>query len=44
MTTDGIEAVLLETHNWGKNTQFGTREMTVRDPEGRVWSLQAPLG
>jgi hypothetical protein len=24
-------------------THFGTREMTVRDPDGRVWSLQAPL-
>jgi hypothetical protein len=23
-------------------THFGTREMTVRDPDGRVWSLQAP--
>lgn len=111
MTTDGIEAVFLETHNWGKAARFfqrlgfelefatdhgsgqlrngdgpylfiaevpedhqpqvqivlkvpdadgvhldpavevvapfedthhGTREMTVRDPDGRVWSLQAP--
>jgi hypothetical protein len=111
MTTEGIEAVFLETHNWGKaarffqglgfelefdtghnsgqlrngagpyvfiaevpptkepglqlvlkvtdadrfqldpaievvtpfeETHFGTREMTVRDPDGRVWSLQAP--
>ena len=112
MTTDGIEAVFLETHNWGKaarffqalgfelefetdhgsgqfrsggggpylfvaevpeprrpqvqvvhkvpdaeafrpdpsvevvtpfeDTHYGTREMTVRDPDGRVWSLQAP--
>lgn len=25
------------------DTHFGTREMTVRDPDGRVWSLQAPL-
>lgn len=24
-------------------THWGTREMTVRDPDGRVWSLQAPL-
>ena len=108
-TTDGIEAVFLETHNWGKSakffqalgfrlefetdhdsgqlrngdgpylfiaeipeheepgiqimlkvtdpdtleldpvvdvvisfedTHYGTREMTVRDPDGRVWSLQ----
>lgn len=111
MTTDGIEAVFLETHNWGKAAKFfqalgyelefdtghssgqlrngdgpylfiaevpqdqeistrlvlsvpdaasfdappiveqlspfepthwGTQEMTVRDPDGRVWSLQAP--
>lgn len=24
-------------------THYGTREMTVRDPDGRIWSLQAPL-
>jgi hypothetical protein len=112
MATEGIEAVFLETHNWGKaakffqalgfeldfatdhnsgllrngdgpyvfiaevpedrepqeprivmkvadadafrldpdvdvvtpfeDTHFGTREMTVRDPDGRLWSLQAP--
>jgi uncharacterized glyoxalase superfamily protein PhnB len=111
MSTEGIEAVFLETHNWGKaakffqalgfdlefatdhnsgqlrngdgpyvfiaeippdrepqmqlvlkvpdadafvadpsldvvkpleDTHFGTREMTVRDPDGRLWSLQAP--
>ncbi len=111
MTTDGIEAVFLTTHNWGKaakffralgfdldfetdhnsgqlrngdgpyvfiaevpeheapaiqvvlrvtdadtaqldpsvdvvapfaDTHYGTREMTVRDPDGRLWSLQAP--
>jgi len=111
VTTEGIEAVFLETHNWGKaakffqglgyqlefstdhnsgqfrssdgpylfiaevpedkepevrlvlkvpdadafrpapgvevvtpfeDTHFGTREMTVRDPDGRLWSLQAP--
>jgi hypothetical protein len=111
MTTEGIEAVFLETHNWGKaakffqalgftlefetdhasgllrngtgpyvfvaevpedqepgtrivlkvpdadaftpdpaldvvtpfeGTHFGSREMTVRDPDGRLWSLQAP--
>lgn len=23
-------------------THYGTREMTVRDPDGRTWSLQAP--
>ncbi|MCU1388486.1 MAG: hypothetical protein JWL72_1824 [Ilumatobacteraceae bacterium] len=112
-TTEGIEAVFLETHNWGKaakffqalgfqldfetdhnsgqlrngngpyvfiaevpenqpcgmqlvmkvadaealqldplvevvtpftDTHFGTKEMTVRDPDGRVWSLMAPGG
>jgi uncharacterized glyoxalase superfamily protein PhnB len=112
MTTEGIEAVFLKTHNWGKaakffqtlgfelefatdhnsgqlrngsgpyvfiaevpegeelgmqlvlkvadaeactvdpavevlspfeDTHFGTREMTVRDPDGRTWSLQAPV-
>jgi hypothetical protein len=111
MTTEGIEAVHLETHNWGKaarffqalgfelefetdhnsgqlrnvggpalfiaeipenreprmqlvlkvtdaeafhpdsavevvtpfeETHYGTKEMTVRDPDGRIWSLQAP--
>jgi hypothetical protein len=113
MTTEGIEAVFLETHNWGKaakffqalgfdlefstghssgqlrngdgpymfiaevpedqepqlrlvlkaagpdalpldpavevvtpfeDTHYGTREMTVRDPDGRLWTLQAPAG
>ncbi|WP_316524466.1 VOC family protein [Kitasatospora brasiliensis] len=112
MTTEGIEAVFMETHNWGKSvkffqglgyelefatdhnsgqlrkgdsptlfiaeipadrqpqvqlvlkvadadafragegvaletpfedTHFGTRMATVRDPDGRAWSLQAPL-
>ncbi|WP_024805165.1 glyoxalase/bleomycin resistance/extradiol dioxygenase family protein [Nocardia sp. BMG51109] len=109
MTAQGIEAVFLETHNWGASARFlralgfelefetdhnsgqfrngdgpyvfvaevaptedpdvrlvlrasaadrpgadaeivsefepthwGTREMTVRDPDGRLWSLQAP--
>jgi uncharacterized glyoxalase superfamily protein PhnB len=113
MATEGIEAVFLETHNWGKtakffqalgfelefstdhasgqlrngdgpyifiaevpadsepgvrivlkvpdadafrpdpavemvaqfeDTHYGTREATVRDPDGRLWSLQAPAG
>ena len=113
MTTEGIEAVFVETHNWGKaakffqglgyeldfatdhnsgqlrngdgpylfiaevpedrepqarivlkvpdaagfrpgpavevvtpfeDTHYGTKEMTVRDPDGRLWSLQAPAG
>jgi hypothetical protein len=25
-----------------EDTHFGTREMVVRDPDGRLWSLQAP--
>jgi uncharacterized glyoxalase superfamily protein PhnB len=110
MATEGIEAVFLTTHNWGKaakffqalgfelefatdhasgqlrngdgpyifiaevpadqqpgirivlkvpdedafrsvdevtpfeDTHYGTREMTVRDPDGRLWTLQAPTG
>ncbi|NKY49497.1 VOC family protein [Nocardia vermiculata] len=24
------------------DTHYGTREMTVRDPDGRSWTLQAP--
>ncbi|HZR48720.1 MAG TPA: VOC family protein [Streptosporangiaceae bacterium] len=113
MTTEGFEAVYLETHNWGKSakffqalgfelefstdhnsgmlrngdgpwlfiaevpddkepgmqlvlkvpdpdgfqpdpvvdvvapfadTHFGTREMTIRDPDGRLWTLQAAAG
>ncbi|MEV7009185.1 VOC family protein [Streptosporangium sp. NPDC051022] len=111
MTTEGIEGVYLETHNWGRaagffrtlgfevefstdhgsgvlrngdgpylvlseipegreprvqillkvadadafhpdpavdvvtpfeDTHYGAKEMTVRDPDGRLWSLQAP--
>ena len=26
-----------------EDTHYGTREMTVRDPDGRLWSLQAPV-
>lgn len=25
-----------------EETHWGTREMTVRDPDGRIWKLQAP--
>jgi len=39
MSTEGIEAVFLETRNWGKSAR--TREMTIRDPDGRPWTLQA---
>ncbi len=24
-----------------EDTHYGNREMTVRDPDGRIWSLQA---
>ena len=24
------------------DTHYGTREATVRDPDGRIWTLQAP--
>ena len=113
MTTQGIEAVFVETHNWGRmagffqalgfalefetdhnsgqlrngdgpyvfvaevpenqeahvqivlkvpsaetfcpdpaievvtpfeDTHYGTKEMTLRDPDGRTWTLQAPGG
>ncbi|MGH2363642.1 MAG: VOC family protein [Chloroflexota bacterium] len=27
-----------------QNTHYGTREMTVRDPDGRLWTLQAAAG
>jgi uncharacterized glyoxalase superfamily protein PhnB len=25
-----------------EDTHYGTQEMTIRDPDGRLWSLQAP--
>jgi uncharacterized glyoxalase superfamily protein PhnB len=25
-----------------EDTHYGTREMTIRDPDGRLWTLQAP--
>jgi uncharacterized glyoxalase superfamily protein PhnB len=27
-----------------EDTHYGTREMVVRDPDGRLWTLQAPAG
>lgn len=27
-----------------EDTHYGTKEMTVRDPDGRLWSLQASAG
>ena len=38
MSTEGIEAVFTPF----EDTHYGTREMTVRDPHGRLWNLQAP--
>jgi uncharacterized glyoxalase superfamily protein PhnB len=32
----------VETVTPFEDTHFGTREMTVQDPDGRLWSLQAP--
>ena len=26
-----------------EDTHYGTREMTVRDPDGRIWRIQAPV-
>jgi hypothetical protein len=34
---DGVEVV-----TQFEDTHWGTRDMTVRDPDGRVWRLQAP--
>ena len=40
---DGFEAgPVVEVVTPFEDTHFGTREMTVRDPDGRVFSLQAP--
>lgn len=25
-----------------EDTHWGTREMTIRDPDGRIWRLEAP--
>jgi uncharacterized glyoxalase superfamily protein PhnB len=36
---DSVEVV----DRW-EDTHWGTRLMTVRDPDGREWQLQAPLG
>jgi hypothetical protein len=27
-----------------EDTHYGTREMTVRDPDGRLWTLRSPSG
>jgi len=47
MATSGIEADApsldpsVEVVTPLQNTHYGTREMTVRDPDGRLWTLQA---
>ena len=33
---------LVEVVNPFEDTHYGTKEMTVRDPDGRSWTLQAP--
>ena len=46
LRTDGTESAgfdpIVEVVTPFEDTHYGTREMTVRDPDGRVWSLQAP--
>ncbi len=32
---------IVEVVSTFEDTHYGTREMTVRDPDGRVWTLQA---
>jgi uncharacterized glyoxalase superfamily protein PhnB len=39
--TDGLDPVV-EIVTPFEDTHYGTREMTVRDPDGRTWSIQAP--
>jgi hypothetical protein len=42
-TADAIELEpVVEVVTPFEGTHYGTREMTIRDPDGRVWSLQAP--
>ncbi|MGW7487434.1 hypothetical protein [Streptomyces sp. NPDC054786] len=48
MTPRGAAAVsvptgLDEPHR-REDTAYGTKEMAVRDPDGRLWNLQAPAG
>jgi uncharacterized glyoxalase superfamily protein PhnB len=37
-----IPEAIVEVVTPFEDTHWGTREMTVRDPDGRVWRLQAP--
>ena len=42
---DGFRAdPALDVVSGFEDTHYGTREMVVRDPDGRTWSLQAPAG
>jgi len=33
---------IVEVVTPSEDTHWGTRDMTVRDPDGRIWRLQAP--
>jgi uncharacterized glyoxalase superfamily protein PhnB len=38
-----LDAAVEVVSGW-EDTHWGTRLMTVRDPDGREWKLQAPKG
>jgi hypothetical protein len=48
MPTEGIEAVFLTTHNWGKTAKFfqglgfDLEFATDHESDGRLWTIQAP--
>lgn len=39
---DGARADGLDVVTPFEDTHWGTRDMTIRDPDGRIWRLQAP--
>jgi hypothetical protein len=41
MTTEGIEAVFLETHNWGKSARF-FQGLGYELEDGRLWDSKLP--
>jgi len=42
-TTDALRLdPVVEVVTPFEDTHYGTREMTVRDPDGRVWTIQGP--
>ena len=43
-TDGGAESLdpIIEVVTPYEDTHYGTREMTVRDPDGRIWSIQTP--